>query len=98
MFADRGLDYKAGVVPGPYRYRILGSRDGKTWELLCDKSTNAEERHIVLDRFTPAWCRRARLEILAVPPGMKAAVWEFTVFGWPQGDEPGACGGQAVKD
>jgi len=98
MFADRGLDYKAGVVPAPYRYRILGSRDDKTWELLCDKSANAEERHIVLDRFTPAWCRRALLEILAVPPGMKTAVWEFTVFGWPQGDEPAACAGQPVKE
>jgi hypothetical protein len=88
MFADRGLDYAAGVVPGPYRYRVLGSLDGKEWFVLADQSANRIERHIVLDTWEPRLVRRARLEVLAAPPGMEIAVWEFTVFGWPQGDEP----------
>ena len=84
LFADRGLDYKRGVLPDPYRYRVLGSADGTEWEVLCDRSANTVERHIVFDVWQPRKARRVRLEILAVPPGMKAAVWEFTVFGEAQ--------------
>ncbi len=84
MFADRGLDYKKGVVPGPYCYRILGSLDGKEWKVLCDQSDNTVDRHIAFDVWTPLVSRRVRLEILSVPSGMKPAVWEFTVFGEAQ--------------
>ncbi len=87
MFADRNLDYKKGIVPAPYRYRVLGSLDGTNWEVLCDQSENTVERHIAFDVCQPRKSRRVKLEILAVPPGMKTSVWEFTVFGWAQGEE-----------
>lgn len=84
MFADSGLDYKSGIVPGPYAYRILTSLDGCKWEVLLDKSDNKIDRHIAFDAWEARRAKLLRLEILSVPRGMKAAVWEFTVFGSPQ--------------
>ena len=84
MFADRGLDYKNNVLPAPYKYRILGTLDGLNWDILCDQSENSQEKHIEFDIWEPRKTKRVRLEILSVPPGMIASVWEFTVFGFPQ--------------
>ena len=83
IFGDVGLDYKEGVAPAPYRYRILGSLDRKTWETLCDKSQNQEDRHIAFDLLRESSARFIRLEMLEVPRGMKTAVLEFSVFGHP---------------
>ena len=85
LFADRGLDYDACRQPAPYRYRILGSADGEEWIALADLSCNSTERHIAYHEWRPLLVRKVRLDILAVPHGMTAGVWEFTVFGYPQG-------------
>lgn len=81
MFADRGLDYARGVVPAPYRYRIEGSADGKTFATLFDASANARERHIAFDVFPEQVARYVRLTVLETPAGMAIGVWEFTAFG-----------------
>lgn len=86
MFADRGLDLRTGVVPGPYRYRILGREsDRQEWSALVDRSGNAVDRHIAYETWPARRLRHVRLEILAAPPGMAIAVWQFTVFGRPHG-------------
>ncbi|HEY3376562.1 MAG TPA: family 43 glycosylhydrolase [Armatimonadota bacterium] len=84
IFADEGLDHRAGVLPGPYRYRILATRDGESWEVLCDQSANMVDRNIAYDTWPATTARRVRLEVLAAPPGMAIAVLEFTVFGEAQ--------------
>ena len=81
MFGDRGLDYEAGILPGPYRYRIEGSKDDQTWTVLCDQSQNTVDRHIAYDTFTAQRVRYVRLVIEQAPQGMPVSVWEFTVFG-----------------
>lgn len=81
MFADRGLDYDAGVLPGPYQYRIEGARDGGPWEVLLDRTDNAVDRHIAYDTWEPRLVRRVRLTVLGAPRGMTVGIWEFTVFG-----------------
>lgn len=81
MFADRGLDYDAGILPGPYQYRIDGSLDGQQWTTLLDMSENTIDRHIAYDTFPTARARHIRLTILAAPAGIRPAIWEFTVFG-----------------
>jgi hypothetical protein len=81
MFADRGLDYANGVVPGPYSYVIEGSLDGKKWSVLLDQSQNKVDRHIAYDTFAPRPARYVRLVVKSAPKGMKIAVWEFSVFG-----------------
>ena len=84
IFADSGLDYSHGIEPAPYGYRLLGSLDGMRWDLLCDRSENHVEQHIVFDSWQQRMVRYIRLEILIVPPGMTTAVQDFTVFGEPQ--------------
>jgi len=81
MFADRGLDYEQGVLPGPYQYRIEGSKDGEKWNTLFDNSANETDRHIAYDTWPEAEVRYVRIIILGAPQGMRIALWEFTVFG-----------------
>jgi hypothetical protein len=83
VFADQGLDYAAGIVPGPYRYRVWVSLDNKAWHIAIDRSSNTEERHIAYETCAPVKAQYARLEVLAAPSGMEIAVAEFTVFGKP---------------
>ncbi|EIP98363.1 beta-xylosidase [Opitutaceae bacterium TAV1] len=82
LFGDRGLDYEAGIVPGPYRYRIEVSGDGDAWRVAVDRSGNTVDRHIAYDvcQMSVA-ARRVRLVILDTPPGIIPSVQEFTVFG-----------------
>jgi xylan 1,4-beta-xylosidase len=83
MFADRGLEYAAKVVPGPYRYEVLGSKDGQAWVSLVDRRENAVERHIAYDRVDgpPKRAQHVRLVVHSAPRGMRIGVWEFTLFG-----------------
>jgi xylan 1,4-beta-xylosidase len=81
LFADRGLDYDAGVLPAPYKYRIDGSLDGNDWFVLVDKSGNDVEKHIVYDTWDSQKARYVKLVVLEAPSGMPVSVWEFTVFG-----------------
>ena len=83
LFGDAGLDYSASVLPGPYGYRVWGSGDRQQWTMLCDEAENGEERHIAFNQWPAARARYVRLEIVRVPSGMTASVWEFTVFGEP---------------
>lgn len=81
-FADRGLDYKNDVVPGPYRYRLEGSTsDRTTWSLLLDQSDHEIDQHIYYDTWPqtkPA--SRVRLTVLGWPRGLRLGVWEWTLF------------------
>ncbi|HEY3415984.1 MAG TPA: family 43 glycosylhydrolase, partial [Armatimonadota bacterium] len=81
IFADCGLNFQHGVLPGPYQYRLLGSLDRQTWEVCCDQSENTTDRQIAYDTWAPQRARYLRLEVLTVPPGMTTGIWEFTVFG-----------------
>ena len=84
LFADRGLDYEAWVIPGPYRYRIEGSLDGQAWEVLVDKSGNTVDKHMEYDQVAgKKRARYVRLVVVGWPMGMRLGVWEFTVFGRP---------------
>jgi xylan 1,4-beta-xylosidase len=81
LFADRGLNYDAGVTPGPYRYLIEGSLDGESWSVLFDHSHNTVDRHIAYHTWPPQSARHIRLTILEAPRGMQIGLWELTVFG-----------------
>lgn len=84
IFTDKGLDPLHGVPAGPYRYRILATRDGENWEVLCDQSENTVDRHIAYDPWVATSACRVRLEVLSAPAGMDISVLEFTVFGLAQ--------------
>lgn len=81
LFADCGLAYAAGRVPGPYRYRLEGSLDGRRWQRLFDGSRNTVDRQAAYHAWAPQPARFVRVILLGVPRGLRAGLWEWTVFG-----------------
>jgi xylan 1,4-beta-xylosidase len=82
VFADRGLDYEHGILPGPYQYLIEGSRDnGTTWFPLVDQTRNTTDRQIAYDVCPkPEWTSMIRITIQDAPKGVRVGVIECTAF------------------
>jgi len=78
----------AGIRPGPYRYKLETSRDGKTFSLAVDKTKNRLAHNVEFDSFPAVLCRYVRLVITGVPETGKHGVLEFTVFGKSAGRQP----------
>jgi len=84
LWAEPGLDYKKGVLPGPIRYRVLyQTKKGDEWQTAFDGSDNETDFLIDYRTFAPVQARRLKLEIVGSPKGMETGVLEFTAFGKP---------------
>jgi xylan 1,4-beta-xylosidase len=83
-----------GRQPGLYhQYKLYHSLDGKTWQLLVDKSKNKTDvPHDYLELKTPLRTRYLKLENVHMPTG-KFALSGLRVFGQGSGAKP-----TAVKD
>ena len=71
------------------RWKLEGSGDGVTYELLCDKSeadTDLSNDLIVMER--PAHIRYVRLTVKEVPYGQRPCVSGLRVFGRGSGEKP----------
>ena len=80
FWRDIGLDYNAGAVPKPIRYRLEGLVNGE-WEILLDRSDSEEEYNIDYRTFDERRCTQVRLVILERLNGIRPAVIDFSVFG-----------------
>ena len=81
IWREAGLDYDAGIVPGPLGYVIEGRIRGGEWRILLDASDNEEDLLIDYRTFPPVCCRELRLRITAAPAGITPGVISFAVFG-----------------
>jgi hypothetical protein len=82
LWAEPGLNYAKGIVPGPVRYRVLYQpKKSDSWEVALDCSTNRTDFLIDYRTFAPVTARRLKLEILEAPAGLQLGVQEFTAFG-----------------
>lgn len=81
IFADTGLDYATGNLPGPYRWRLWCAEAPGEWKLAFDASENKREQHIVFVEFPAIRGRYVKLEILGAAKGFTAAIQDFCVFG-----------------
>lgn len=88
LWAEPGLDYKKGSVPGPIRYRVLyQTKKGDDWQVAYDAGKNDTDYLIDYRTFDSVQARRLKLEILEAPKGIDLGVLEFTAFGKaPAGD------------
>ena len=87
MWAEPNLDYRQGITPGPFRYRVetrLTTDD--PWEIALDRSDNDTDMLIEYLTFPPRLARYMRLVILGWPTGLGVGVVDFSVFG--QGQYP----------
>lgn len=89
IWREVGLDYDAGVTPGPMRYRIAARGESGEWITVLDASQNQTELTIdyrPLERVVRA--NQIRLDILETPAGIQPGVLNFTVFGLcPTGED-----------
>lgn len=81
VWKDVGLDYDAGALPGPFRYRVLTRLGGDAWQVAVDAADNATDLLIDYRVFEPRVASRVRLDILGMPPGIRPGVVSLGVFG-----------------
>jgi len=88
-FADNESNLKPKSMNIYYCYLILGSNDGKSWDVIIDKSnntTNACHDYIVLEK--PLKTKFIKIENVKVPDG-KFSVYDIRIFGLREGKIPG---------
>lgn len=78
---DEGLDYDAGVLPGPFQYRLDGRMKDGDWFCLVDRSRSETDLLIDFQTFDEALLDTARLTITGWPRGIIPALIDCTLFG-----------------
>lgn len=63
---------------GPYRYRIDGSTDGKSWQLLADRSKNTEGGQTTKDTLKGE-AQFIKITVTGTPPDCWASICEVTI-------------------
>lgn len=80
IWQDSGLNYDAGICPGPIKYKIE-LLQGENWVTALDLSENDTELIIDYRSFPSCVGTEARLTILGAPEGIRPGVISFSVFG-----------------
>ncbi|MDM8001540.1 MAG: discoidin domain-containing protein, partial [Bacteroidota bacterium] len=87
-FADNESTLKPGSKEIFYRYKILASKDGKSWDVIADKSDNAADAcHDYIQLEKPVKTRFVKIENVSVPDGL-FSVYDLRIFGTREGDTP----------
>jgi hypothetical protein len=87
-FADNESTLKPGSRDIFYRYRILASSDGKSWDVIADKSKNTVDAcHDYIELGKPVNVKFIKLENVKVPDG-KFSVYDLRIFGTREGKAP----------
>jgi hypothetical protein len=81
LWQDEGLDYAAGIVPGPFRYLIEGKAAAGEWMVLCDRSAGDEDLLVDYQVFKEACIDTVRFSVVGWPQGIHPALVGLTVFG-----------------
>jgi len=93
LWAEPGLDYDAGAVPGPMRYRVeTRANDDAPWEVAVDATANAVDLLIDYRTFAPRSVSRTRLVLTGWPRGLRPGVVDFQLFGVGAYPPPGKFG------
>lgn len=87
-FSDNESTLRPGSKNIFYRYRILASPDGKSWEIIADRSNNtADACHDYLRLGKPVQTRFIKIENVSVPDGL-FSVYDLRIFGTREGNAP----------
>jgi xylan 1,4-beta-xylosidase len=86
-------DYESNLKPDSkeiyYCYRIMASNDGKSWELIVDKSNNTKDAcHDYIEMERPVHMKYIKIENVRVPDG-KFSLYDLRIFGTRKGNIPG---------
>ena len=87
-YADQDVEFMGKTIGKNHQYRILGSNDGKSWNVLVDKSKNEKDvPHDYIELEKPVKTRFLKMENLHMPTG-KFALSGFRAFGFGAGMKP----------
>lgn len=81
VWRDIGLDYAAGRLPGPLRWRLETAGQDGVWSPAVDAADNRTDLLIDYRTFAPRRARRLRLTILDWPPGLAPGLSDLSLFG-----------------
>lgn len=89
-FADNQSALKPGSSNIYYQYRILASTDGKSWNVIADKSKNTvDAAHEYIELKKPVKAKFIKIENVRVPEG-KFSLYDLRIFGTREGNAPAA--------
>ncbi len=80
IWKDVGLDFAAGMYPGPYRY-VVEAKVGREWVTLVDESENETDLTVDYRTFDEVLASAVRVRISSAPKGLVPGIISFTVFG-----------------
>ena len=85
-------DYESKLKPNSkgifYRYKILAAPDGRSWEVIADKSQNmADACHDYIQLEKPVMARYLKIENVSVPDGL-FSLYDLRIFGTREGNTP----------
>ncbi len=87
-FADNESNLKPESKNISYCYRILASDDGKSWDIIVDKSNNsADACHDYTELEMPVKAKYIKIENVRVPDG-KFSIYDLRIFGSRKGTVP----------
>lgn len=93
IWRDIGLDYKNGILPGAYQYKIevaddhfgdwqnMADDNGMNWITIIDKSDNREDMLIDYIPIEPIKAHYMRLTILGGPENVQVGLTNLMAFG-----------------
>jgi xylan 1,4-beta-xylosidase len=88
-FADNDSKLKSDSKDIYYCYRILASNDGKSWNVIVDKSNNRQDAcHDYIELEKPVKANYIKVENVRMPDG-KFSIYDLRVFGIREGKVPG---------
>jgi len=87
-FADNESNLKPDSKNIFYCYRILASNDGKSWDIIVDKSNNITDAcHDYTELEMPVKVKYIKIENVRVPDG-KFSIYDLRIFGSRKGKVP----------
>jgi xylan 1,4-beta-xylosidase len=87
-FADNESILKPDSKNIYYRYKILASNDGESWDVIVDKSNNTQDAcHDYIELEKPVRTKFIKIENVRVPDG-KFSVYDLRIFGTREGKTP----------
>ncbi len=94
-------DYASALRPGSteifYRYRIMASDDGQSWEVIADMGSNtADACHDYIELENPVQTRFMKIENVSVPDGL-FSIYDLRIFGTREGNAPAEATGITVS-
>jgi len=87
-FADNESKLKPGSEDIFYCYKIMASQDGRTWDVIADKSQNtADACHDYIQLEKPVQAKYVKIENVSVHDGL-FSLYDLRIFGTREGNTP----------